>query len=186
LDREVKFHPQPIPGVYLIEPEPVGDARGLFRRHYCAEEFRSAGLDFEIRQTNFSENNARHTLRGLHYRRDFLPESKILTCVRGGIYNVVADLRVGSPTYLRWFSLEVNQDNRLSLFLPHGCANAFLTLRDDTVIYYCHSSVYQPGADTGVRYDDPSLKIEWAARPAVISEKDLGYPNLVPGEGARV
>jgi dTDP-4-dehydrorhamnose 3,5-epimerase len=99
---------------------------------------------------------------------------------------VVADLRVDSPTYLQWFSLELSQDNRLSLFLPHGCANAFLSLRDDAVIYYCHSSIYQPGADTGLRYDDPSLKIAWPAAPVVISEKDLSYPALVRGEGARI
>lgn len=182
----MKFHPQRFDGVYVIEPEPIGDSRGLFRRHYCADEFRAAGLPFEIRQTNFSENRARHTLRGLHYRRDTLPESKTLTCVRGAIYNVVADLRVGSPTYQQWFSLELSQDNRLTLFLPHGCANAFLTLQDDTVVYYCHSSIYQPGADTGLRYDDPSLKIKWPAPPAVISEKDQGYPPFVPGEGARI
>ena len=182
----MKFHPQPFSGVFMIEPEPVVDARGLFRRHYCAEEFRAAGLPFEIRQTNFSENTTRHTLRGLHYRRDSLPESKILTCVRGGIFNVVADLRVDSPTYLQWFSLELNQDNRRALFLPHGCANAFLTLRDDTVVLYCHSSLYEPGADTGLRYDDPSLKIEWPAAPAVISEKDLSYSALIRGEGSRI
>jgi dTDP-4-dehydrorhamnose 3,5-epimerase len=99
---------------------------------------------------------------------------------------VVADLRVASPTYLQWFSVELNQDNGLALFLPHGCANGFLTLRDDTVIHYCHSSHYQPGADTGIRYDDPSLKIAWPASPAVISEKDLNYDALRVGEGARI
>ncbi len=181
----MKFHPSEFPGAFLIEPEPVGDARGLFRRQYCAEEFAAAGIPFEVRQTNFSENRQRHTLRGFHYRRDTLPEGKVITCIRGAVHNVVADVRLGSPTYLRTFHIELSQDNRLALFLPHGCANAFLTLQDDTMIHYLHGSLYRPGSDTGFRYDDPLFGVAWPAAPAVISEKDLAQPAFRRGDGVQ-
>ncbi len=177
----MKIQALEIAGVYLIEPEPFEDNRGRFWRHFCAEEFAKAGLDFTIRQTNFSQNEKRHTLRGIHYRSTALPESKLLGCVRGAVHNMVVDLRADSPTFLKSIGVELTAKNGRSIFLPNGCGNAFLTLVDDTVIHYYHSSVYKAGVDLGVRYDDPALALKWPASPVVISEKDLSYPPLVHG-----
>ncbi len=172
------FAEQKIAGVFLIYPEAVEDERGKFRRFFCAEEFLAHGIDFQICQSNFSENRTRFTLRGLHYRAPQFAESKVLTCVRGKIHNVIVDLRKNSSSFLRWISVELSEQNGIGVFLPHGCANGFLTLQDNTSIHYYHSTRYQPGADVGIRYDDPSLAIQWPHPPCVISQKDQSLPLL--------
>ena len=135
----MKFTEQKIEGVYLIEPEPYEDERGMLRRHFCQREFKDNNLMTDIKQTNVSENWKNHTLRGFHFQLPPHGENKIISCIKGNIYDIVVDLRKESKTYLKWQPFELTEDNRLSISLPIGCANAYLTLQDNTWIFYYHS-----------------------------------------------
>ena len=174
------FHKKKLSGVYTIKPEPYCDDRGLLRRHFCQREFAENGIMMDVKQCNISENKLQHTLRGFHYQLPPHGENKILACVKGAIYDVVVDLRKESHTYLKWESFELTEENRLSLYVPLGCANAYLTLRDNTLIFYCHSEFYKPDAESSIRYNDPFFKFEWPAEPKVISDKDLDHPDFLP------
>ena len=176
----MKFRELEIQGVYIIEPEPVTDARGLFRRHFCARELAERNLVTDVRQCNVSENPKRHTLRGFHYQIAPHGERKIISCFKGAIYDVVVDVRGDTATYLRWLAVELSDENRLSLYVPCGCANAFMTLRDDTWIFYYHSQWYTPEAERGIRYNDPLFQVDWPAAPVVISAKDQSHPDFTP------
>ena len=178
----MKFYEQKIPGVFLIEPEPFIDERGVFRRHFCQKEFQAHGIAADIRQCNVSENKYMYTLRGFHYQLPPLGEGKTLSCFSGSIYDVVADLRPGSSTYLKWIAVELSAQNRKSVHVPPGCANAFLTLENDCVIQYYCSEFYHPQAERGIRYNDPLFKFAWPSEPKVISPKDAGHPDFVPSE----
>ena len=178
----MKIYEQSISGVFIIEPEPFVDDRGIFRRHFCEKEFTMAGITPEIQQCNVSENLNAYTLRGFHYQLPPHAESKTLTCFRGKMYDIVVDLRVESPTYLKWIGIELTSDNRKSLHVPAGCANAFLTLEDDTLIYYFCSRSYKPELELGIRYNDPSFKFIWPAEPKFISTKDMNHPDYKPSD----
>lgn len=172
------FHEQKLPGIYIIEPEPYCDDRGLLRRHFCRREFSELSIMTDIKQCNVSENRLQHTLRGFHYQLPPKGENKIISCIKGAIYDVVVDLRGNSSSYLMWESFELTEESRLSLYVPVGCANAYLTLSDNTWILYYHSEFYAPGSEGGIRYDDPFFKFEWPAEPKVISDKDLCLPDF--------
>ena len=172
------FHKQKISGVLVIEPQPYSDERGLLRRHFCRREFEENCIEMDLKQCNISENKKRHTLRGFHYQLPPHGENKILSCIKGAIFDVVLDLRADSDSYMKWESFELTEANRLSLYVPKGCANAYLTLKDDTWIFYYHSEFYAPSAEVGIRYDDSVLGIKWPAAPSVISEKDRSYPDF--------
>lgn len=131
------------------------------------------------KQGNISINPHKHTLRGFHYQIQPTKESKVLNCIRGSIYNVVLDLRKDSATYKSWQAIEVNSDNKISLHVPHGCANAFLTLSEDTIVHYYMGDSFSPETYRGIRFDDPAFGVQWPLDPAVISERDLGFPNFV-------
>jgi len=176
----MKFVEQKIPGVWLIHSEPVKDERGKFHRSFCVREFAENNIETRIAQTNVSANYEKHTLRGFHYQVKPHEECKTLFAMQGGIYNVVVDLRATSPMYLKWIAVELTVENGLSLHVPAGCANAYLTLEDSTVIHYYMSEFYAPGSYEGFRYNDPLFNIKWPHQPAVISEKDLSFPDFVP------
>ena len=174
------FHEQKLFGVFIIEPEPYADDRGLLRRHFCEKEFSEHDLMTGIKQCNVSENKSRHTLRGFHYQLPPHGEHKLLSCMKGAVHDIVVDLRKGSETYLKWQSFQLSEENRLSLYVPVGCANAYLTFQDNTWILYCHSEFYAPGAESGIRYNDPFFKFDWPVKPEVISDKDLNIPLVDP------
>ena len=172
------FKKQKIEDVLIISPEPFTDNRGLLRRHYCQKEFSNAGVDFNILQCNVSENKLKYTLRGFHYQSAPFGENKVISSMNGSIFDVVIDLRKNSKTFLQWEAYKLTKENRLSLFVPKGCANAYLTLEDNTWIFYYHSEFYTPGAEVGIRYNDPYFNIQWPFEPVVISDKDRTYPNF--------
>ncbi len=174
------FREQELFGVFLIEPEPYADERGLFRRHFCEREFSELGLLTGIKQCNVSENKRRYTLRGFHYQLPPHAENKLLSCIKGAVHDIVVDLRKGSETCLKWQSFQLTEENRLSLYVPAGCANAYLTLQDNTWIFYYHSEFYTAGAEGGIRYDDPLFNFDWPVKPEVISEKDRNIPIVNP------
>ena len=173
----MKFTEKKIEGVYLIEPEPYTDERGMLRRHFCQNEFAEYGLMTEIKQTNVSENKKCHTLRGFHFQYSPQDENKVISCVKGSIYDLVVDLRNESKTFMKWLSFNLSEENRLSIYVPKGCANAYLTLQDNSWILYYHSEFYSLGDEGSIRYNDPLFKFHWPAKPEVISEKDLNIPD---------
>ena len=175
----MKFVEQFIKGVFLITPEPHQDERGMFRRHFCAEEFSKRDITSKVSQSNVSENFHPYTLRGFHYQTGAHAEGKTLSCLKGKIYDVVVDLRKSSPTYMKWVSLDLNQENRYAVHVPPGCANAFLTLDPNCLIHYYCSQSYFPEAEKGIRFDDPSFQFEWPRYPEVISDKDRRHPDFI-------
>jgi dTDP-4-dehydrorhamnose 3,5-epimerase len=171
----VKFEPQSIAGMFCILPEVHQDERGVLRRSFCQEELRDVGIEFDVRQGNISENLHAHTLRGFHYQEAPASEAKILTCISGELYNVVLDIRDGSATFGTWVPTRISATGRQSVYVPAGCANAFLTMSDNTVVHYYMSEFFTPETYRGFRYDDPAFGIEWPCEPAVISDKDANY-----------
>ncbi|HEV8373633.1 MAG TPA: dTDP-4-dehydrorhamnose 3,5-epimerase [Actinomycetota bacterium] len=176
----MRFTETKVAGAFLIEPEPIGDERGLFARTFCREEFEAHGLSPVVAQCNLSFNHRRGTLRGLHYQAAPHGEAKLVRCTRGAIWDVAVDLRPGSPTYLAWFAAELSDGNRAALYIPEGCAHGFLSLTDAAEVAYQMSAPYAPGAARGVRWDDPAFGIEWPGEVLVINQRDASYPDVEP------
>jgi len=172
------FHETRIPGVFEIHLEPSQDERGYFARTWCSKEFQSHGLNPALVQCSVSFNKRKGTLRGLHYQAAPFQECKLIRCTRGAIHDVVVDLRSQSPAFKRWFAAELTPDNRRMMYVPVGCAHGFLTLEDDSEIFYQMSEVYDAGSARGVRWDDPAFGIDWPASVQVISERDRTYPDF--------
>lgn len=174
----MKFSATKIPGVVVVEAEPIGDSRGFFARSFCAREFAAAGLELTVVQTNLSHNARRGTLRGMHYQAEPKPEPKLVACIRGAIFDVAIDLRAESPSFRDWVGAELTDSNGKALFVPPGCAHGFLTLADETQVSYLMGEFYDPDLAKGVRWDDPAFGVEWPGEPTVISDRDAGYPDF--------
>lgn len=172
------FTETPLAGAFVLDPERREDDRGFFARVYCEREFRERGLTPRVAQANVSWNPRRGTLRGMHYQVEPFREAKLVRCTRGAIHDVIADLRPDSPTRMRWVGVELTAENRRMLYVPEGFAHGFVTLEDDTEVAYQVSESYAPGAERGIRWDDPALGIEWPAEVRVISDKDRSWPRL--------
>jgi dTDP-4-dehydrorhamnose 3,5-epimerase len=170
-------------GAYLIEIEKREDQRGFFARTWCQNEFEAHGLVACIVQANMSYNKRQGTLRGMHFQVAPYAETKLVRCIRGALYDVIVDLRPDSPTFAQWLGVELTADNYRMLYVPEGFAHGFQTLADDTEASYQVSQFYTPGAEGGLRYNDPAFQIEWPLAVAVISEKDASWPNYpLPSE----
>ncbi len=175
----MKFEETPIPGAFVINHEPFGDDRGFFARSFCQKEFRNRGIEFNPVQANTGYSKNRGTLRGMHYQTGKHAESKFIRCIRGAVYDVIIDLREESETYMNWFGVELTAENRTMFFLPEGCAHGYQTLADDTEVFYMVSSFYEPGAEKGIRWNDPAFNIEWKqTEELIISEKDRSWPDF--------
>ncbi len=173
------FKKTKIDGVMVIEAEPFIDERGAFRRHFCKDEFAKNNIVTDVSQCNVSENKFAHTLRGFHYQLEPFSEGKTLSCLNGRIFDIVVDLRKESQTYMDWIGLELSKENRKSIHIAPGCANAFLTLEDNSLIHYYCSQSYNPASERGIRFNDPAFGFEWPETPKIISEKDLGHPDFI-------
>jgi dTDP-4-dehydrorhamnose 3,5-epimerase len=174
----VKFQESPLAGAYTVEMDRLEDGRGFFARSYCAEEFAARGMPAAMPQSSVSFNTRRGTLRGLHYQAEPHTEDKVVRCTAGAIYDVIVDLRHGSPTARRWFGVELSAANHRSLFVPKGFAHGFMTLREDTEVLYMISVPYVPGFERGIRWNDPAVGIAWPSAPSVVSARDAAYPLL--------
>lgn len=175
----MRFVHQTIEGVILIKPDVFLDGRGAFRRTFCAHELKLHGLDFSVCQGNISENSYPYTMRGFHYQKNPSCESKIITPVNGSIYNVLIDLRKTSKTFLQSIAFEISSERRETLHIPAGCANAFLTLEEDTTVHYYMGDYFKPESYSGFRYNDPFFNIEWPHKIEVISDKDKNFPDFI-------
>lgn len=176
----MRIEPTAIEGVVILRWELVDDERGSFARTFCMEQMAAAGLPFSVVQANISRNTAKHTLRGLHMQCAPHGEPKIVSCPRGRVWDVAVDMREDSPTYRRWLAVELDEDGDCALHLPEGVAHGFLTLEPNSEVHYLMGAQYAPAAAVGFRWDDPALAIEWPHQPAVISDRDAGYPLLGP------
>jgi dTDP-4-dehydrorhamnose 3,5-epimerase len=165
-------------GSYIIELETHEDARGFFARAWCRREMAAAGLDTELAQCNISFNRKKGTLRGMHYQAPPHEETKIVRCTKGGVYDVIVDLRFGSPTYGRHFGVILTAENRRILYVPKSFAHGFLTLEDDTEVFYQMSEFYAPEYARGFRWDDPAFQIQWISDVHFISHRDRTYPDF--------
>ena len=168
-----------ISGAFVVEPEPIPDERGSFARIFDEAEFAEHGLDTAFGQWSVSFNERAGTLRGMHFQREPHAETKLVRCTRGALYDVIVDLRPGSPAFRRWTAVELSADNRCALYIPKGLAHGFQTLVDETEVAYAISEPYDPESADGVRWDDPAFGIDWpAAEERVMSEKDRSWPDF--------
>lgn len=176
----MNFTRTPIEGCYLIDPEPRGDHRGFFARFFDADAFRAQGIADSYVQFNNSLSTEAATLRGLHYQRSPSGEEKLVRCIAGSVYDVVLDLRRGSPTHGQWTAAELSAENRRLIHVPKGCAHGFLTLEPNTELIYFASAPYAAADEQVVRWNDPALSIAWPQEPAVMSDKDRFAPDYDP------
>lgn len=174
----MKFFKTKLSGVFRAHIEPRCDERGFFARSWCEQEFESNGLNSRLVQCNVSFNTRKGTLRGMHYQAAPYPEAKLVRCTRGAIYDVVVDLRRESPTFRQWIGATLTADNREMLYVPEGCGHGFLTLENETEVFYQMSEFYHSDLARGVRWNDPAFGIEWPAGVEQISERDRTYPGF--------
>ena len=174
------FHETALPGVFEIRLEPIPDARGFFARSWCQKEFESHGLNPRVVQCNVSFNTRKGTLRGMHYQDAPKAEAKLVRCTTGSIYDVVIDLRPQLPTFGRWIAVALAAKERNMIYVPEGCAHGFLTLEDNTEVFYQMSEFYSPESARGLRWNDPAFQIVWPAKIEVISDRDRTYPDFEP------
>jgi dTDP-4-dehydrorhamnose 3,5-epimerase len=170
-------------GAYRVRLEPSVDERGFLARRFCAATFAALGLEVDFVQRSISYNKLRGTIRGLHFQTPPAAETKIVRCTRGAAFDVIVDLRAGSPTYARWHGEEISADNRTMLYVPIGFAHGFQSLVDATEIDYEITPAYDPHAARGVRFDDPQLAIDWPIAERIVSPRDRDLPFVSRIEG---
>ena len=163
---------------WIIEPEPADDIRGFFARTFCEREFTKNGLETQFVQHSVSGNRHAGTLRGMHFQVKQHAEVKVVTCVKGAIFDVIIDLRPQSAQFCKWQAIKLSEKNRRRLYVPKGFAHGFQTLCDECEIHYMISEFYCPGSSSGVRYDDPAFAIGWPLPANIISKKDRSWPNF--------
>jgi dTDP-4-dehydrorhamnose 3,5-epimerase len=174
----MKFTETPLHGAFVVEMEPSCDERGSFGRAFSAREFRERGLVGDLTEISISHNLRRGTLRGMHYQSEPHAETKLVRVTQGAAFDVIVDIRTGSPTWGRWFALELTAKNGLALYIPAGFAHGFLTLEDNTDILYQITDTFHAGSATGFAWNDSSVNIRWPQIPDVISSKDGALPEL--------
>lgn len=174
----MKFIPLPLAGAHLIEIEAHGDERGFLARTFCSREFGSLGLETTFVQCNTTVSPFRGTVRGLHWQSPPHEEAKLLRCTAGAIYDVIVDLRPGSPTRGKWHAAELSARNRRLLYIPRGFAHGLQTLEPDTELFYQMSAYYVPEAKRGLRWNDPALAIPWPLADARVGDEDRALPTM--------
>lgn len=172
------FTPTSLAGSFTIDLKPFVDNRGWFSRYYSKEVFHEIGHTKEWVQMNHSASYKKGTIRGMHFQLSPFKEIKMVRCIAGAVFDVIIDIRSNSASFLQWFGVELSAENKRMLYIPEGFAHGFQCLTDDCELLYHHSEVYQPGAEAGVRFDDPSIGIKWPLPVFVISERDAAHPFI--------
>lgn len=165
-------------GLHLIERVSLGDERGFLSRIWCSDEMKEAGWSESMAQVNHTYNQKCGTVRGLHFQREPYEEKKLVTCIKGKIWDVVVDIRPNSSTYLHWHSEELSENNMRALMIPEGFAHGYQTLSDDVEILYCHSNFFNEGSEGGLNPHDPKLSINWPLEITTISSRDSNHPLI--------
>jgi dTDP-4-dehydrorhamnose 3,5-epimerase len=172
----MNFTETPLKGSFTIEPEPFTDSRGWFARTYCKNDFeKEIGHNKEWVQLNHSATFNKGTIRGMHYQLPPFSEIKLVRCIAGIVYDIIIDLRKESPTYLKWFGAELSAENKRMMYIPEGFAHGFQTLSDDCELIYHHSAFYVPNLESGIKYNDPSININWPLPVTEISQRDQNH-----------
>ena len=169
-------------GAVIIEPDIFGDARGWFYESYSKTKLEQLGIYADFVQDNRSYSAQKGTLRGLHCQTEPKAQSKLLTCLRGAILDVAVDIRKGSPTYMKWTSVELSGENKRMFFIPKGCLHGFVTLTPDVEVSYKVDEYYSPENDRSIRFDDPSIGVDWGVENPILSAKDENAPLLADSE----
>ncbi|HEY7161897.1 MAG TPA: dTDP-4-dehydrorhamnose 3,5-epimerase [Acidobacteriota bacterium] len=172
------FSETTLKGSFLIEPERKEDHRGFFARTWCEQEFEDHGLNSKLVQCSVSYNHKKGTLRGMHFQEAPFEETKLVRCTKGEIFDAIIDLRPNSETFKKYFSVILNEENRLMLYIPPGFAHGFQTMTDNTEVFYQMSQFYSPEHSRGVRWNDPAFGIQWPADQRIIIDRDLNYPDF--------
>lgn len=162
----------------MVEPKRLEDERGFFARTWCKKEFMAHVGHGDFVQCNISFNKKKGTLRGMHYQAAPHEEAKLVRCTSGAIYDVIVDLRPDSPTFKKWLSFELTAENRRMVYIPEGVAHGFITLQDNTEVFYQMSEFYAPEHARGVRWNDPVFGIQWPIEVRIISERDRVYADF--------
>jgi dTDP-4-dehydrorhamnose 3,5-epimerase len=173
--------PTPLDGLVAVERQCVQDERGFFSRFFCAEELRPAGFDQPVAQINHTLTHRRGAIRGMHFQHPPHSEVKLVSCLRGKVFDVAVDLRHGSPTLLHWHAETLTAENGRSLLIPRGFAHGFQALDDDCELLYLHCAPYVAEAEGAVYFADPALAIRWPLAATDVSERDRRHPPLAPG-----
>ncbi len=171
-----------IPGVLIIEPDVFGDHRGYFMETYSTKKYEEIGITTTFVQDNMSFSANKGTLRGLHFQNNPMAQAKLVSCTRGTVIDVAVDIRKGSPTYRQWVAVELSAENKKQFFIPRGFAHGFLTLTDDVEFRYKVDNLYSKEHDRGIRYDDPTINVDWGTLlngiDPILSQKDTTGPLL--------
>src|SRR5215212_10255934 len=175
----MKFIETKLAGAFLIEPQLFEDERGFFTRTFSQREFLQHGCNPELLECNVSFNKRAGTLRGMHFQMTPYAQAKLVRCTAGAIWDAIIDLRPSSPTLRQWVGVELTARNHRGLYIPEGFAHGFITLADETEVFYQMGGVYNAGASRGVRWNDPAFGIEWPRPISVINDRDANYLNFV-------
>jgi dTDP-4-dehydrorhamnose 3,5-epimerase len=165
-------------GAFVVDIEKHQDERGFFARSWCRREFEAHGLNPKLAQCNISFNPHKRTLRGMHYQAKPFEEAKLVRCTRGSLHDVIVDLRSDSPSYKKSLGVVLTAENRRMLYVPQGFAHGFLTLENDTEVFYQISEFYMPESQRGFRWNDPAIAISWPAEVEFISDRDRNFPDF--------
>lgn len=174
----MKYVVTEINDLYVIEPNVIGDHRGWFFESYSQNDFTKNGIDITFIQDNHSYSAQKGVLRGLHFQINPKAQSKLVRCTRGRIWDVAVDLRKSSPTYLKWFGLELSAENHKMLMIPKGFAHGFITLEDNSEVQYKVDSLYDKASDRSIRFNDPDINVSWPRMDLILSDKDKFAPFL--------
>jgi dTDP-4-dehydrorhamnose 3,5-epimerase len=178
MNKRFSFHDLPLTGLFRIAHKPITDNRGCFSRLFCSEDFRPIGFDNPIAQLNFSQTDKKGTIRGMHFQYPPSSEDKIVTCIRGKVFDVAVDIRKNSPTFLQWHGEVLSSENQTSLLIPKGFAHGFQTMVGDCQLLYAHSELYTSGSEGALNPLDPKLAINWPNQVMNVSKRDSDHPWL--------
>lgn len=174
----MKVHSTPIIDLVVVETNVFSDERGTFSRLFCEKEFLQIFAHRKIVQINHSCTKTVGAVRGLHFQRLPHAEMKLVRCVKGRIFDVAVDLRLNSPTYMHWYSQELSPENNLMMIIPEGFAHGFQVLEPNSELIYLHTAFYTPGAEGGLKFDDPMLDISWPLKPVDVSIRDMSHLKI--------
>ena len=177
----MNFESLSLKGAYRVILEPFEDHRGHFARISCRHELARIGHQKEFVQINHSFTRKPGALRGIHFQHPPKSEIKMVTCLRGSVYDVIVDIREESPSFLNWHGEILSEDNNTMMYIPEGFAHGFQTLAPDTALLYLHTEFYDPQYEGGIRFDDPAIGIHWPREITDISERDTRYPKITNG-----
>ena len=178
MEKRFDFEALPLAGAFVARAKKIGDERGFFARRFCAREFAEQGLPAQFAQVNHAGSVKKGTLRGMHYQLPPKAETKIVSVVRGAVWDVILDLRPGSATFGEHAAAELSADNGKMMCVPKGFAHGYISLTDDAEIIYFVDEYYAPELERGIRWDDPAFNIPWPLAPAVMSERDRAFADF--------